>query len=211
MTTTGVVETNAVDAWLARSLDDFTNHVHHHIDYYRGVAVRQAGGAPVEDEAIVQGQIASLRSFCEKSVNVAANTDHLIPYLDPRVQYMNSPEFRQFGAAWSSPQAQWHGVTRVYPTPSFIDYLLDQYRALLEHGYDGVYLDDMYVLPGNNPDAGSAVRDADGVVHPRMGILATRELVKRLAVLQHEMGRSPRMTVVHMTNALLTVKSSGIR
>ena len=133
----------------------------------------------------------------------AARSDRLVPYGDQRLQIIDSPEVEYYAAEWWNPQLiSYAAAIRTFLTPSNIDFTLHCYKKMLEHGFDGIYLDDTYILPGNSPDNDTAVLD-HGRILPRMGLLATRELVKRLAVIQHELGMSPRLTIVHMSNALL--------
>ena len=66
----------------------------------------------------------------------------------------------------------------------------------------GVYFDDMFPMTCRNPDTCGRL-DARGRFHGDFGILAMRELVKRVAVVQHLAGCRPRFLQVHMTNCLL--------
>ena len=72
----------------------------------------------------------------------------------------------------------------------------------LANGMHGIYLDDMYLMPDPNTDTEAKI-DAEGNIHPSNGILGMRELVKRVAVLQHKRNLYPRLLQIHMTNALL--------
>lgn len=66
----------------------------------------------------------------------------------------------------------------------------------------GIYFDDMFPMTCRNPDTCGRF-DSRGRFHGDFGILAMRELVKRVAVIQHLAGCSPRLMQVHMTNSLL--------
>jgi hypothetical protein len=76
------------------------------------------------------------------------------------------------------------------------------YRKWAEKGIKGIYFDDMFPMTCHNPDT-SCKTDSDGAVHGSFGILEMRELVKRAAVMQEEMGVKPRLMQIHMTNCLL--------
>ena len=135
--------------------------------------------------------------------SVASRSDLLVPYTDQRLQISDCPEVEYYAAEWWNPQLISYAVAmRTFPTPSNINFTIYYYKKMLEHGFDGIYLDDSYILPGNCPDNDTAVCD-NGRILPRMGLLATRELIKRLAVIQHQMGLSPRLIIVHMSNAFL--------
>ena len=111
------------------------------------------------------------------------------------------PEY--FRAEWFNPVPQsYFGVRRVSLTPSAVDYMIYRLHQELLNGAHGIYLDDMYLMPDPNPETMAKV-DAEGVIHPSMGILAMRDLVKRTAVLQHKHKLYPRLLQIHMTNALL--------
>jgi len=135
--------------------------------------------------------------------SIASRSDLLVPYTDQRLQISDCPEAEYYAAEWWNPQLISYAVAmRTFPTPSNIDFTVYYYKKMLEHGFDGIYLDDSYILPGNCPDNDTAVLDNERIL-PRMGLLATRELIKRLAVVQHQMGLSPRLIIVHMSNAFL--------
>ena len=124
-------------------------------------------------------------------------------YSDPKLTWMfeDIPEY--FRAEWYNPAPQsYFGARRISLTPSAVDYMVHCLDLELANGAHGIYLDDMYLMPDPNPET-MARTDDDGVVHPAMGILAMRDLVKRVAVLQHKRGLYPRLLQVHMTNALL--------
>jgi len=72
----------------------------------------------------------------------------------------------------------------------------------LKNGMHGIYLDDVFLMPEPNSDTVARI-DEEGEVHSEIGILSLRELVKRIAVMQHQFKRFPRFLEVHMTNALL--------
>jgi len=124
-------------------------------------------------------------------------------YSDPKLTWMFEEISEYFRAEWYNPAPQsYFGARRISLTPSAVDYMVHCLDLELANGSHGVYLDDMYLMPDPNPET-MAKTDEEGTVHPAMGILAMRELVKRVAVLQHKRGLYPRLLQVHMTNALL--------
>jgi hypothetical protein len=86
----------------------------------------------------------------------------------------------------------------VDPVKSWQDMVLHYHRRMLETFADGIYYDNYFLVPSYNPLGPGYV---DDVGHPRPGvsIFAFHELTKRLAVMQHRMGRRP-MIFLHMTN-----------
>jgi hypothetical protein len=85
---------------------------------------------------------------------------------------------------------------------SFQDAAMWYYREMLK-AFDGIYWDNLYLSVTTDPVTSSAWVDEQGRVHPAMGIWAMRDLVKRTAVMMHELGRPAYCNVVHMTNANL--------
>lgn len=124
-------------------------------------------------------------------------------YGDPRLTFIHEDIPEYFRAEWYNPAPQnYFGARRVSLTPSQIDFLLHGFQREFENGMHGVYLDDVYIIPDTNPHTLARI-DAEGTLHPSMGILAIRNLVKRVATLQHQHNLTPRLLQVHMTNALL--------
>lgn len=122
-------------------------------------------------------------------------------YSDPRLSFMLEDEADYFKSEWWSPQVQgYFGAYRIFPTPSALDFMIYSYAQELKHGLQGIYLDDTFIMPSDNPDTLARI-DNEGELHACIGILAMRELVKRIAVMQHQSKCSPRLLIVHMTNA----------
>lgn len=132
----------------------------------------------------------------QRNLERTPNADLLIYYTDPRLEYMDTPEYRCFAAEWWAPQpVAYLRSARTFPAPSSVDYILWNIKKQLENGADGVYYDDTFVLPRANPEIGRPV--------PEMGILAMRDLIKRTAVLLRQTGKTPAMLMVHYTDALI--------
>ncbi len=124
-------------------------------------------------------------------------------YLDPRLAFKWYEEAQYFKCEWWNPAAQnYFGSWRIFPTDTYRDYFLYAVDRALKNGLHGIYLDDVYLIPDNNPDTLGAI-DEQNEVHSCIGILALRDLIKRLSVLQHQHGKYPRILQVHMTDALL--------
>jgi hypothetical protein len=127
----------------------------------------------------------------------------LYKYSDPRLSFVEEEEAKYFNSEWWSPQPQgYFAANRTFPTPSNIDFMVYGYYQQLKHGIQGIYLDDTFVMPTNNVDTLARI-DKDGEVHSCLGILAMRELFKRIAVMQYKFECKPRILIAHMTNALL--------
>jgi hypothetical protein len=107
-----------------------------------------------------------------------------------------------FRSEWSSRKSGYTGALRNYLEPSYINYILYYHRKEAELGQLGIYFDDMYPMTCRNPDMSCRI-DGEGKVHSNFGILEMRELVKRAAVMQHQLGITNRFIQIHMTNCLL--------
>ena len=123
-------------------------------------------------------------------------------YSDPRLFTNIDETAMYFSSEWGVEPLGYVTSYRSMLTPSYLDYIVTAYHGLLKHGVFCVYLDDMFIIPDVNPDT-QARRDSRGFVHAETGLLAMRQLVRRIATMQEELGMTPRYLCVHMTNALL--------
>ena len=123
-------------------------------------------------------------------------------YSDPTLCTFFSDVENYYQTEWVSRPTGYLGAVRCFMVPSYMDYIVYYHNKEMDNGLQAIYLDDMFLIECRNPET-SAVRDENGYVHFATGILEMRELVKRLAILQHEHGFSPRLLQIHSTNALL--------
>lgn len=86
----------------------------------------------------------------------------------------------------------------VDPVPSWQDLVLFYHRRMLDTFADGIYFDDYFLVPNYCP-FGPGYIDDEGRLRPGVNILGFRELAKRIAVMQHQLGRRP-LSFIHMTN-----------
>ena len=122
-------------------------------------------------------------------------------YSDPHLVSFTEEESHYFIAEWTRNPLTYTTCRRTYFTPSLVDYMVYCYDMDMKSGL-GIYLDDMFLVPCENTDT-LARLDAEGERHADYGILAMRDLVRRISVRQHQLGVSPRILEIHMTNALL--------
>ncbi len=146
-------------------------------------------------------------------VNSVAHPGHyqaLIPYTNIRGEITNNPD-------WVVYQDEWRGTPFAertpQPTPGNIDgtevpvrsrqdYLLYNYKQILDHGFDGIYWDNMFIFDNANPLTGRSYTRPDGLVQPDTDIWLLRELARRTAVMFHQLGKR-NLTMPHQTNAYL--------
>ena len=123
-------------------------------------------------------------------------------YSDPRLSSQTLEEDIYFRSEWSRMPIGYPTCYRSFLTRTNLDYTVWCYAKDMENGQEGIYLDDTFIMPNFNTETDAKI-DNEGETHSAMGLLAMRELVKRIANLQHKHGFSPRYLEVHMTNALL--------
>lgn len=92
------------------------------------------------------------------------------------------------------------GEIKVIPSPSYIDYNLYWYARSFEvGGNQGVYWDNMFIVPSFNTQMTDAYVGADGNIVPAAGLWAMRDLSKRTFVMMNERGIPP-VIMHHMTS-----------
>jgi hypothetical protein len=100
----------------------------------------------------------------------------------------------------ASPPLDTGGIAyAVDPVASWQDMVLHYLQKMLGTFADGIYFDDFFLSPNYSP-LGPGTVDDEGNLRPGVNIFAFRDLVRRLAVMQHRAGRRP-MIFIHMTNA----------
>ncbi|MHC4799404.1 MAG: FlgD immunoglobulin-like domain containing protein, partial [Planctomycetota bacterium] len=142
---------------------------------------------------------------------------------DPRVRVVNylnakgirfdTPEYHTFMDEWHvdefmDQRSGWGlGEGACYsshPTESYIDYVTYYVRKIADHGMpDGSYFDDIYLWSGFDIVGGGAYELPDGSVRGSVGLWGQRELVRRTAMVYHEMGKQP-LVMPHVTNTSTT-------
>jgi len=141
---------------------------------------------------------ANLRSMVTQPENV-------LIYTNPRGMRPDEPEGQTFINEWNRlafPQRQWeYGSDLSYdvdPVKSYRDSRIWHYQKALSTFADSIYWDCVYLKPNYNTITSAAYIREDGQVQPSAGIWSMREMVKRGAVLSHEMGLVNR-NMVHMS------------
>jgi hypothetical protein len=156
-----------------------------------------------EKKNFIEQRLRFLESYLNINMALTEDLDILVPYTDPRLQIKDTEITKYFISEWWSPQGiSYPALYRTYPTPSNIDYMLHVYKKHLDTGLKGIYIDDAYIMPNTDPLSNTMIIE-DGKQKPVMGLFAMRELIKRTAVLQHQLGINPRLTIVHCTNTFI--------
>ncbi len=142
------------------------------------------------------------RLAAAEMIQAPGETAYPFKYSDPTLNWTEEPAQKAFRSEWVSRSNQYTGAERNFLVDSYLDYIIYYYKKEVDLGMKGIYLDDMFPMTCRNPDTCCRI-DSDCSVHGNFGILEMRELVKRLSVMQHKAGVSPRLLQVHMTNCLL--------
>lgn len=116
------------------------------------------------------------------------------------------PEFETFKDEWllddfrNVGKGNGVGEIKVIPSQSYIDYNLYWYARSFEvGGNQGVYWDNMFIVPSFNTQMTDAYVGADGNIVPAAGLWAMRDLSKRTFVMMNERGIPP-VIMHHMTS-----------
>jgi len=178
--------------------------------------------ALVDEKIAPQGtpRYDSLKAHVNAGFHVASSSPvadgyRLIPYTNARGVGFHVPEFATFQDEWL--RYRWFhrnwGKEKnlgydVDPGRSFQDYAVWYYREMLRC-FDGVYWDNTFLSANFDPVAGRAWTDEQGRVHPTMGLLNLRQLIKRTAIMLWQETRDrpperlPPITLAHMTNTTI--------
>jgi hypothetical protein len=89
------------------------------------------------------------------------------------------------------------------PGASFRDYALWYYHKMLTTFADHIYWDDIFLQSDFDLVGTEAYELPDGTVQPAAGLFDMRELIRRTAVMQHELGRKGRANQPHITNTAI--------
>lgn len=116
------------------------------------------------------------------------------------------PEFETFKDEWllddyrNVGKGNGIGEIKAIPSPSYIDYNLYWYARSFEvGGNQGVYWDNMFIVPSFNTQMTDAYVGSDGNIVPAAGLWALRDLTKRTFVMMNERGLPP-VIMHHMTS-----------
>lgn len=152
----------------------------------------------------------SLRSNLEYGFRICSTKpNNVIPYTNPRGFRHDTREGQTFLDEWHvdaylSRKAGYGGGSTYgcNPVESFRDYAMWHYRKMLETFADGIYWDNVYLKACFDTVGTDAYELLPDTVQPSCGLFAMRELIRRTAVLAHEMGKRP-FNMVHMTNTAI--------
>lgn len=140
--------------------------------------------------------------YSEELTKEAMTLDRVIPYNCASIISLSDPAYQYHKAEWATRFPYREGMSdRIFMTKRAVDYLLWTYDKLLEAGVDGINFDETYVIPQSNPEL-SCVRDYKGRMIPEMGLIAQRELYKRLAYIMDARGKKERLISLHLTNSM---------
>src|SRR5205814_1199600 len=136
----------------------------------------------------------------------ASKPEHMIAYTNPRGTRQDTPEAQTFLDEWHvdaflSQKAN-YGDGASYgcnPVESFRDFSLWNYSKMLDTFDDAINWDNTYLKACFDTVGSDAYELSPGIIQPSVGLWNMRELIRRTAILFHEMKKRP-MNVPHMTN-----------
>jgi hypothetical protein len=183
-------------------------------DYTLLEKIARAKKEGIRDDVFFTSYMAA-NSDIKNEINWSAaagkGTKWIIPYTNLRGEISSTLDYNVYQDEWRFNNIpDWRQVEPTKGSLDFImtpvrsrqDYLLWNYREILQHGFDGIYWDNICIYDNENPVTGNAYRRADGSWQTDTDIWLLRELTKRTAVMFHELGK-PNLTMPHMTNANL--------
>jgi glycosyl hydrolase family 123/concanavalin A-like lectin/glucanase superfamily protein len=110
------------------------------------------------------------------------------------------PENKVYGDEWQYREP-------VHVTPSFSDYGIYYAAKMMEHGFNGIYLDNTFFTAKYTWPTGDGYIDKKGKIHPSLGLWRIRNYIKRMAVMMHEKGIEPFICVHHTNGNVLPTLS----
>lgn len=141
---------------------------------------------------------------------VGGGKNQLLLYTNARGVRFDTPEGQTFIDEWHRDEfssRKWPlggGVAYDLNTgESFRDYAVWYYKKMLDTFADAIYWDDVFMASCFDVVGTEAYELPDGRIQPSSGLLDMRSLIRRTAVLNHEMGRVVRSNQTHMTNTAL--------
>jgi hypothetical protein len=89
------------------------------------------------------------------------------------------------------------------PVESYRDYAMWNYKKMFETFVEHIYWDDIFMQSCFNIVGTEACELSADTIQPASGLFEMRELIRRTAVLQHELGFTGRCNQVHITNTAI--------
>jgi hypothetical protein len=89
------------------------------------------------------------------------------------------------------------------PVESFRDYAMWYYKKMFETFVEHIYWDDIFMQSCFDIVGTEAYELSDDTIQPASGVFEMRELIRRTAVLQHELGFTGRCNQPHLTNTAI--------
>ncbi|MBI4025290.1 MAG: hypothetical protein HY360_09945 [Verrucomicrobia bacterium] len=136
----------------------------------------------------------------------ASQPRNIIVYTNPRALRHDTREGQTFLDEWHvdaflSRKATYGGGSTYgcNPVESFRDYAMWYYHKMLETFVEDIYWDNIYLKACFDTVGTDAYELSPGTIQPSVGLWNMRELIRRTAILDHEMKKRP-MNMVHSTN-----------
>ena len=183
---TGKVDQQYVDAWIERLLKA------------RGTVFGGSINSKSPEEA---------KTYLNRHVGHAFRTlAGLNKYQDKSIVYCYTCNLDSSKSLPEYPVIRDEWVTGQMLNLSYVDYAIYYLDKMLEHGFKGIYNDNVFLKGGFSWANGEAWIDETGTIHPSMGLWRSREYHRRQAITMQERGLKPWITAHHTnTNNLVTL------
>ena len=183
---TGVIDKEYMDAWVERVMNAY------------GTAETPWVNSQSRDSA---------RSLISNHTKAAFNImAGLHDYLDKSIVYCYTCDGEATTKLPESPVMRDEWQSGLLINDSYVDYAIYYLDKMIEHGFKGIYNDNVFLSASNHWANGGAWIDEAGIVHPSLGLWRCREYNRRQVVTMMDRGVKPWLTLHHTnTNILPTI------
>lgn len=112
---------------------------------------------------------------------------------------------------WTPPNGPAYDLN---PSESYRDYAMWYYKKMKVSFADSIYWDDIFLQPNFNVVCSDAYELPDGQIQPSAGLFDMRQLIRRTAILDQELGLTACVNQAHFTNTaiapILAFAQSGL-
>jgi len=187
----------------APHLKTYRAHVNWSVSFFSGEAWRRP---PVAEQSryvvpYTNGRAVNWGEEARTFLDEWSTVDIADPHWPVEERFVRSPRGGYRLAAYGKvhvPDETMGVAYAVDPVPSWQDMVLHYHKRMLETFADGIYFDNYFLVPNYSP-LGPGYVDDDSNPRPGVSIFGFHDLTKRIAVMQHRMGRRP-LVFLHMTN-----------
>lgn len=205
----GAVDPGFTDRWLAQfsapefkpQLDTYRAHVNWSVRFFGGGSWTPKAGRTGYVIPYTNGRAINWADEAETFMDEWSTIDIADPRWPAEERFVRTGDgYRLAAYGKVETPGETSGIAyAIDPVPSWQDLVLFYHRRMLDTFADGIYFDDYFLSANYNP-AGPGYVDDEGRLRPGVNLFGFHDLTKRVAVMQHTLGRRP-MVFLHITNA----------